>query len=94
MNAKATRQAIRSRILPLLDDLPPESLRLVERFVRFLREQAQQGHPVATVVGREGQPFYPTVAVPPSSLDGWLNLIPEGYDGDALVDTESLYDEV
>jgi len=25
--------------------------------------------------------------------DGWLNLVPEGYEGDALADTEAIYDE-
>lgn len=37
---------------------------------------------------------YPTVENPASSLSDWLNLLPEGYDGDALADTEALYDEV
>ncbi len=36
---------------------------------------------------------YPTVSVPASSLDGWVNLI-EGYEGDAVTDTEALYEEV
>lgn len=37
---------------------------------------------------------YPTVANPPSSLKDWLDLIPDGCGGDALADTEALYDEV
>mgnify|MGYP006307568659 CR=1 FL=1 len=37
---------------------------------------------------------YPTVANEPSSLKDWEDLIPEGSGGDALVDTEALYDEV
>jgi len=37
---------------------------------------------------------YPTVANPPSSLEDWRSLIPDGYEGDALADTEALYDEV
>jgi prevent-host-death family protein len=37
---------------------------------------------------------YPTVANPVSSLDAWVELLPKGYDGDALADTEELYDEV
>jgi prevent-host-death family protein len=37
---------------------------------------------------------YPTVSNPPSSLKEWLNLIPDGCGGDALADTEALYDEV
>jgi hypothetical protein len=84
-----------NRILSLLADLPPDSLALVERFVEFLHEQAQQGQPVGIVSGQAEQPpyRYPTVSVPPSSLDRWLNLAPEGYEGDALADTEALYDE-
>ena len=37
---------------------------------------------------------YPTVANPPSSLKNWHNLIQDGCGGDALADTEALYDEV
>lgn len=37
---------------------------------------------------------YPTVVNPPSSLKDWLDLIPDGCGGDALADTEALYDEV
>jgi len=37
---------------------------------------------------------YSTVSLPASSLDGWLNLIQPGYEGDALADTEALYEEV
>jgi hypothetical protein len=85
-----------SRIAALLEDLPPESLTLVERFVQFLREQARRGQPVGSVAVGEERPsyVYPTVTAPPSSLDGWLDLVPEGYEGDALADTEALYDEV
>jgi prevent-host-death family protein len=36
---------------------------------------------------------YPTVAAPASSLNAWKDLIPEGCGGDALADTEALYDE-
>jgi hypothetical protein len=42
----------------------------------------------------EGKPYrYPSVAMPVSSLDAWMNLITEGYEGDALADTEAVYDE-
>jgi hypothetical protein len=89
-------QATQGRILALLGDLPPESLTLVERFVQFLRDQARRGQPVVSASVREGRPpyIYPTVPVPPSSLDAWLDLLPEGYEGDALEDTEALYNEV
>jgi hypothetical protein len=93
---QTSARSVQSRILTLLEGLPLESLTLVERFVQFLREQARRGQPVVAVSDQEERPpyRYPTVAVPPSSLDGWLNLVPEGYEGDALADTEALYDEV
>jgi len=93
---QTSARSVQSRILTLLEGLPPESLTLVERFVQFLREQARRGQPVVAVSDQEERPpyLYPTVAVPPSSLDGWLNLVPEGYEGNALEDTEALYDEV
>ncbi len=79
-------------ILALLEDLPPESLPLVERFVQFLREQARRGQPV--VVREERVPYiYPNVPVPASSLDGLVGIM-SSVDGDALADTEALYDEV
>jgi len=37
---------------------------------------------------------YPTVTPPASSLNDWKDLISEGCGGDALADTEALYDEV
>ena len=37
---------------------------------------------------------YPTVAPPASSLSAWKDLMPGGCGGDALADTEALYDEV
>ena len=82
-------------ILPLLEDLPPESLKVVEEFVRFLHEQAQQGNLVVTSKSPGSHPayLYPTVLVSPSSLSRWLDLAPSGYEGDALKDTESVYDE-
>jgi hypothetical protein len=91
-------QDTQSRIRALLHDLPAESLAVVEQFVAFLRQQSERGRTVTVGEGEERvehPPYrYPTVPVPPSSLDAWMNLIPEGYEGDALADTEALYDEV
>lgn len=77
-------QVAKQTISELLDGLSPQNLRSVEDFVRFLRQQE------APVRGRR----YPTVENPPSSLNAWVALATEGYDGDALADTEALYDEV
>ena len=92
MNAETQTQ---TKISSLLNELSPENLQLVEQFVYFLREQARRGQPIGIVEGKgKKQPYlYPTVAVPASSLDNWLNLVPGGYEGDALKDSEALYDE-
>jgi hypothetical protein len=77
----------------LLADLPPDSLPVAEEFLRFLRDQARRGQAVKLVAERPVYE-YPTVALPAASLNNWLNLATDGYDGDALADTEALYDEV
>ena len=88
-------QRTKRKIDELLEDLPLQSLVVGEQFVRFLREQAQRGQPVVTASGEKPASFrYPTVQVPASSLEAWTDLLPEGYNGDALADTEALYDEV
>ena len=68
----------------LLDGLSPSSLHTVVEFVRYLRQK----EPL------EPGPLYPTVANPASSLEQWVDLVPTGYEGNALKDTETLYDEV
>lgn len=77
-------QETRQRINELLDELPLQRLQSVEHFVRYLRQQEPAS------LG----PQYPTVENAASSLGAWLDLVPDGYDGDALADTEALYDEV
>jgi len=75
----------------LLDDLPTENRMMVEQFVRFLHNR-KPGRPATTLE----QPHfrYPTVPLPASSLDAWVNLLPKGYEGDALADTEALFEAV
>jgi hypothetical protein len=86
----------RQRIDELLNSLPPENLLIVQRFIEFVREQARQGQPIGVTKAREAEPAYlhPTVENPASSLGNWLDVIPGGCGGDALADTEALYDEV
>ena len=85
----------RNRILSLLNDLSPESLTVVERFVQFLREQARRDRPIVAVSEKEERPpyLYPTVPLSASVLDGLIGIMPP-VEGDALADTEALYDEV
>ncbi|MEJ5308666.1 MAG: hypothetical protein WHX52_02760 [Anaerolineae bacterium] len=90
-------ETAKGAITMLLDDLPPESLPVVRQFIEFLRQQAQQGRSVVTTPSTTGEPkapyLYPTITVPASSLEAWGKLLDEGYEGDALADTESLYDK-
>lgn len=92
----APPKEVKQRIVQLLDRLPAESLVVLEQFVRFLDDQAQRGQRLSLVSETPEEPRfrYPTVPLPASSLDWWLDLLPEGYEGDALADTEALYDEV
>jgi hypothetical protein len=83
MSVQTALQKTKARIHQMLDELPPAKLTSVEDFVLFLREHESLE-----------SPYRSTVENPASSLNAWLNLIPDGCGGDALVDTEALYDEV
>jgi len=88
-------QDTKQRITTWLDELPPQSLTVVEQFVEFLRQKARQQQTPVVVAEREAPPYlYPTVAAPTSSLKVWNKLLDVGYEGDALADTEALYDEL
>lgn len=96
-------EVTRNHIFALLDDLPTESLFVVERFVQFMRQQTYRGQTITTTsnskeggTGRLAQSvyLYPTKSVPASTLSNWLGLLDTGYEADALADTEALYDEV
>lgn len=88
------REQVRYNIVRLLDELPPEALPMVETFVRFMQANAN------TAVSPPAPPptpwLHPSIPAPAKSLDQWLGLLDgmEGYEGDALADTEALYDEV
>ena len=91
---RGTDQASKTRILALLDELPPESFSAVERFLCVLRERTRQASAPAKA-GRTGRgaPFaYPTVSIPASRLFVWVDAVPDGYEGDALSDSEALYE--
>jgi hypothetical protein len=93
MTVRSVLPPTKQTIVDLLDELPPESLATVEAFIRFVHTQAHQGQSAETTAEPARRFRYPTVPVPASSLDAWMNLLPTGYDGDALADTEALYDE-
>jgi hypothetical protein len=84
--------SIPADLASLLADLPPESLRVLEEFARFLHEQARLGQRIEVAQGKDQQqPYlYPTVSLPASSLDELIGIMPPAG-GDALEDSESLY---
>lgn len=94
-HSQASTQEARSRIVSLLADLPPEAVKVVEQFVAFLHEQAQEGQFVTLAPEQKEQPpyRYPTQSLPASALDDLIGIMPP-VGGDALADTEALYDGV
>lgn len=82
---------INTHLTALLAELPPESVQMVEQFARFLRQQAKLGRPVGTVKENPPRYLYPTVPVPASAIDNLIGILPP-VGGDALADTEALYD--
>jgi hypothetical protein len=85
-------EATQTHIVKLLSDLSPDSLAFVEQLVLFLRERTQL--PVTLAAREKRAPYlYPTVPVPPSLVDGLVGIMPP-VGGDALADTEALYDQV
>ncbi len=70
-------------LLPRLQELPrADKLRALQ----FLTTQL--------VKDEESPYWYPTVVLPAKALDGLARILPDGYAGDALADSEALYDEV
>ena len=95
MTILTSTQETKQKIMAWLEELPPNSLTAVEQFVEFLRQKARQQQSLVVVAEKEAPPYlYPTVENPASSLSAWLNLLPEGYEGDALADSEALYDDL
>ncbi|OQY47965.1 MAG: hypothetical protein B6242_03765 [Anaerolineaceae bacterium 4572_78] len=80
-------------IVTMLTRLSTEHVAMIEQFTRFLYTQTLYRQYDSTSLPL-GNMVYPTIAVPANSLDMWLNLLPTGYEGNALEDTEALYDEV
>ncbi|MHB0874804.1 MAG: hypothetical protein ACYC5O_02045 [Anaerolineae bacterium] len=85
----------------LVDKLPDGEVVAAARFLEYLSERratrsAGEACPEAAGVGEEGEerePFrYPTVEVPWEHVMGLIGLLPEVPAGDALADTEAVYD--
>ena len=82
----------KQKIYDLLDNLPPEGLEVVAEFVRSLREQVKTAQTAEDAAVDPPAPFrYPTVSLPLASLSGLVGIMPP-VGGDALAETEALYD--
>lgn len=84
--------ASRQRIQTLLEEMPAENLPFLEQFLQLINHY----NPSLTPPSEQKQetPYrYPTVAMPASSLRGWSQILEEGYEGDALADSEAIYDD-
>ena len=85
-------EATRARIRQLLDELPGEDLLLVERFVIWTHRQASGQGSGAEKPGSGAVSYlYPGVFVPAAALDKLVGIVSVG--GDALADSEALYDD-
>ncbi|MCA9944243.1 MAG: hypothetical protein KC449_12225 [Anaerolineales bacterium] len=83
-------QQERQKIIALLNQLPADSLPMVETFIRFMQTQP----PVAQATTKEPTPWlYPTVPVAAESVDRLIGIMPD-VEGDALLDSEMAFDEV
>jgi hypothetical protein len=91
-NTSPETTASRQRIQLLIEEMPADTLSFVEQLLLLVRRQNFSLEP--TVPKEEMKFRYPIVFLPATSLQKWSQLLDEGYEGDALADTESLYDDV
>lgn len=88
----------RQKIIALVNELPNESLPLLIQFVEFLSSQVTRTNTVKTKKNADAVMAdtvehlnYPTVSVPAKQLQSLISLLP-AMGGDALADSEALYD--
>ena len=79
------RDTIQDEIVALLNELPMDAQMTVKQFVMFLSDKSEK---------QNNQHRTQIITVPASSLIGLTGLLTPGYEGNALEDTEALYDEV
>jgi hypothetical protein len=90
-DTQENNEQTRQRLIALLKEMSGKDLDVVEKFALFIRQQG--GQSVVAVVEREGEILYqyPTVSVPASVFSELAGIMPP-VGGNALTDTESLYD--
>jgi hypothetical protein len=96
-----TRQTVQDEIAILVQELPYDSLLTLREFGRFLRFQRQQqsttpvstsAHEVQPPLFHGRQIYYPLVRVAPAQLLELVGALPS-IGGDALADTEAIYEK-
>ena len=90
-------EALQKDIAALLDDLPSESLVTVKEFVTFMHYQLSKGQIVSTTEEHQAYLRYPTIGVSPARILKLAESLSQdgfGYEGNALVDSEAVYDDV
>jgi hypothetical protein len=83
-----TTKALQREIAGQMKDLPLEGLLALREFTAFLRQRSLAEHPAASTLLSTHRL---TVEMPAESLMGLIGLLPP-IGGDALADTEALYD--
>ncbi len=92
----ASENVLRQEVHRLLDTLPLEKLVDLRQYIAFLQYQQQMGSVVKRnktnpKEGVKTRKRYPTVTVPAARLQKFTQVLQQGYEGDALRDTEDLY---
>ncbi len=89
MSIEAETKARKEALDVVLDELSPERLDVIRQFAEFLSRQVQQAQPVV-IAAEAGAPYlYPSVATPVAVMQTLSGVLAEGYDGDAVADTDA-----
>lgn len=80
----------RTALYQAIEMLPEYILPDLARFVEFLRFKT--GKVRATVSTESTAYRYPTITLPAETLKDLVGIMPLDFEGDALTDTEALYD--
>jgi len=81
---------LRNDLYRLIEKLPLESLNIMQQFAAFLSQQTSD----TPTPSMEQKRTLEIVTVPASRLAGLIGLLSPGYEGNALDDTEALYDDI
>lgn len=81
--------SIQQNIHKSMEQLPLESLKVLQQFAAFLEQQEINGQ-----VTVKPQQTMKLVTVSPEQVIKLSGALPTGYDGDALLDSEAYFDDI